>query len=226
MTISARFGPLSLLVASACLAVGGGLAANQELNVFAAGGADAATRFRALAAGDYQPGPSIFAQRQLLDSCVEAISGLYGSLRADEDRRPVLEQCLGYADAAAAQNPSTSYAWYVGALAASELDDIAGFESRILRSQATAPNEQWLAQLRVGLVEDRYAEASEPVRAGETTDLRLLVASNQGIASVSRRYVADPQFRQRITDIVESMPEADQARFVSTIRSLAASAAP
>jgi hypothetical protein len=209
---------LVLLLASVLLSLGGIVTALRELNVFAVGSPTPEGRFEALLAGDYDPGPSPLSQRLLLDTCNEAISGIYGRLQVGERRRLVLERCREAADAIVADAPSTSFAWYIGALAASALGDAEGFNARVLRSQITGPTEQWIAERRANLVEDNYAAADAEVLARHQRELRLLVASQRGISSIARRYVNDPGFRERVTQIVETMSEADQRRFVSSVR--------
>jgi hypothetical protein len=212
---------IALIVGAGLLAGGGAMTAVQELNPFAAGGTTAASRFAALAEGAYVPGPSLLAKRLLLDTCLEAVVGAYGRLQAASDRRPVLEHCLNYADIIVGEAPSYALGWYVGALAAAEMDDVPGFNARLRNAQITGPAEQWVAELRVRLLEDHMDETADDVRARHESDLRLLVASRRGIASIAERYVRDPAFRERIGAIVETMPEADQARFVATVRSAA-----
>jgi hypothetical protein len=217
-----RFGLFSVLAAAAMLACAGAVTAFDELGVFRVGGITPASRFAALAADHYRPAASTLSKTLLLETCAEAISSTYGRLQRAEARHAVAENCLKQADAITAAAPSLSYGWYVGAMAAARLGDQAGFNARLLRSQITGPAEQWIVEQRAGLVEDNFAVADAEVRTRHDGDLRLLVTSVRGIASISGRYVREPEFRERITAIVETMPEADQARFVTQVRSSAA----
>lgn len=210
-------GLLGVLALGLLLAAGGAVTAYQEVNPFAAGGTSAPGRFAALAGDEYRPAPSLLSKRLLLDACVEAISGAYGRLQAGEDRRRVLESCRRHADQITAEAPSYSYGWYVGARAAAELGDKAGLNMRLRNAQITGPTEQWVAELRVALAEDHYAAVTPEVRSRHDADLRLLVTSRRGIDTIAARYVADPDFRARITAVVEAMPEDDQARFVGRV---------
>lgn len=226
MRQNGRLGLITILAGSLVLAAAGAVTAYQEFDVFAAGGLGPADRFVALQRGTYRAAPSILAKQLVLDACAEGIRGVYGLMQAGEDRRGVLEHCRTEADAIAAEAPSYAYAHYIGALATAGLDDKDGFNARILRSQITGPNEQWVAELRAALVEDQFATAAPEVIARHDADLRLLVGSARGIASISRRYVRQPDFRERIIAIVETMPEVDQAKFVSRVRQAAAQVAP
>ena len=123
-------------------------------------------------------------------------------------------------DGIAREVPAYAYAHYVGALAAAGLGDKDGFNHRIRAAQITGANEQWVAELRVGLVEDHLADVTADVAAHHEADLRLLAGSSRGVASISSRYVRQPDFRDRITTIVETMSEAEQERFVALVRYL------
>jgi len=226
MSQSGRLGLIAVLASGLLIGAAGAVTAYQEFDVFAAGGLGPADRFAALRHGDYHDAPSILAKRLVLDACVEATNGVYGIMQAAADRTEMLEHCRDEADRIAAEVPAYAYAHYVGALAAARLGDTEGFNSRILRSQVTGANEQWVAEQRVALVEGQFDIATLEVLARHDADLRLLVASNRGIDSISRRYVERPDFRERITAIVETMPPEDQSRFLSRVRRAAAQVKP
>lgn len=226
MRQSGRLGLITVLAGSLVLAAAGAVTAYQEFGVFAAGGLGPADRFAALQRGTYHQAPSLLGKWLVLDACVEAIGGTYGRMQPGDSRQAVLEHCRSEAAAIARETPSAAYAHYVGALAAARLGDKAGFNASMLQAQVTGPNEQWIAELRVGLVEDQLADATPEVAARHAEDLRLLVASGRGVASISRRYVRQPEFRERITAIVETMSEAEQARFVALVGRAAAQVAP
>lgn len=222
MNMMRRLALLLLVAATALCGAAGAATAWREFGAFANGGTSPQSRFAALAAGELQPALSPLSERLLLDACQEALRGLYGRLRPTKARTAVATHCLGAADAIAGRAPGHAYAAYVAARAAAALGDRAGAEARLLRSHIAGPMEQWVAELRVDLVEPGYAAAGEALRRRHADDLALLVRSRRGIAAVSHRYVADPGFRARITDIVEALPEEDQARFVATVRRAAA----
>jgi len=225
MKTCSRFEIGMVLAVAAPLVVGGVATSFAELNVFSAGSPTVEGRFAALEAGSYRAGPSILSKQLLLETCNEAIAGVYGRLQPTQERTIVLDRCRSYADGVVDQSPSLSFGWYVGALAAASLGDMAGFNARILRSQRTGPSEQWVAELRVRLVETNFGSADQAVLDRHAQDLRLLVRSPRGIASIAQRYVGDPSFRERVTQIVETMSETDQRRFVDTVRRAAAGAA-
>ena len=87
-------------------------------------------------------------------------------------------------------------------------------------SQATGKASQWVAEQRVALAEYYREHLDERVLAGNDADLEMLVRSQRGIGSIATRYVNDPAFRERITAIVETMPEDIQRRFIGVLRYL------
>lgn len=226
MRHSGRLGLITLFAGSAMLAAAGAVTAYQEFEVFATGGLGPADRFAALEQRAYHDAPSLLAKRLVLDACVEAIAGLYGRMQGTQSRSAVLEHCRREADGIAREVPGYAYAHYVGALGSIGLGDSAGFNQRIRAAQVTGVNEQWIAELRVGLVEDHLADVTPEIAAHHAEDLRLLAGSARGVASISSRYVREPDFRERITAIVETLPEAEQQRFVTVVGQAAARRAP
>ena len=207
----------AILFLSLALVAAGAWAGVREASPYFSSGIEDAERFGALADKVPTPGLSIASERLVLDNCVRTISSLYARLQPGSRKAEVSSHCLAAADAIVRQNPSSSYAWYVGALASGLTGDPAGMNARLLKSQQTGPTEQWIAELRVPLAEDHLAELAPDVRAHHDRDLRMLVASSRGIASIAGRYVNQADFRERIAAIVEAMPEADQRRFVSRV---------
>lgn len=207
----------AILFLSLALLGAGAWVGFREASPYFTSGIEDTERYAALAERAPAPGPSIASERLILDNCVRAISSTYGRLQSSTKKAEVNGNCLKAADAAVRVNPSSSYAWYVGALTSALNGDAAGMNMRLLRSQQTGPSEQWIAELRVPLAEDHLAELTPEARANHDRDLKMLVASVRGIASIAGRYVDDTGFRERITAIVETMPEADQRRFVSQV---------
>lgn len=207
----------TIMVLSLALVGAGTWVGFREASPYFNNGIEDVERFSSLANKEPSPGPSIASGRLVLDNCVYTVSSVYARLQPAARKAGAIDNCLKAADAITRSNPSSSYAWYVGALTAGMAGDITGMNERLLKSQLTGPTEQWIAELRVPLAEDHLAELAPDVRANHDRDLRMLVASTRGIASIAGRYVAEAHFRDRITAIVETMSEADQRRFVSKV---------
>lgn len=210
-----------MIVACLALSAGGAYLAYSEARSYLAGGVLPHERFDALSARAEVIGFSNASKKLVLDNCFEGIVGIYARTRDRTRRAIIAAECLSVADAVVATTPVYSYAWYVGALAAAQVRDADGLATRLRQSQVTGPTEQWIAELRVGLVEDHRVELPPDVLALNDKDLAILVLSSRGIASIAARYVRDPSFRDRITTITETLPPQDQQRFLDQVRRVA-----
>ena len=93
--------------------------------------------------------------------------------------------------------------------------------ARYVQSAKTGRTEQWVASLRVGLSEAHRQQLDAAALATSDRDLALLATSRSGVALIAYRYVNEPDFRERITAIVEALPGEDQENFLSRVRQLA-----
>lgn len=213
--------PAAILPVAACLALLGAWVVVQESRLYFVNGATSVSRVVALPDGEAAPGLSNLTTQATLLDCATALSqmrSLEMRYHTDPEREAIPPRCLTIADDAVAAAPTNSYAWFVAAASAAAIGDWAAFNDRMAHSQVTGPTEQWIAQQRVEVVEDHYDKATPEVLAQHDADLHMLVASAAGIESIARRYVSVPGFRERITAIVETMPQSDQRRFISVVR--------
>ena len=178
-------------------------------------------RFEFLERGSVGQSLSIRGQRLLLSDCLEAMGGVTGMAQPSERRVAMLNECQSFAIKATASTPSFALAWYIGAFASAELKQFSSFNLQLAGAQKTARNEQWLAQLRVNLAENYRDFLNSETLEGNDADLKLLVQSRIGVASIATRYVDKKEFRERITEIVESLSEEEQIRFVAYVRNAA-----
>jgi hypothetical protein len=220
----ARFAPLLLL--GLALGIVGGTASlmvSEAAPYLAVAGTEAA-RFQALADGALQPGPSVVSKKLVLDECYTASKSLYGKVQPTARRGQMLESCRAIATEITASTPSFGYGWYVMALLAAEQHDRPGLNAALARAQATAPNEGWLGELRIGLAAEHLAELDPAVREGNDRDLTMLVLSVEGVAAVARLYVERPELREHITSLVEALDDDTQRRFLRAVRQATAAA--
>ena len=183
-------------------------------------GRDDLSRARGLADKDAIPGLAIATQRQVLNTCYR----LYYFrpqfdflLLPDEERRTIAMSCERLAGAAGEQNPFFSFAFMVRAFAAADLDHVDVLNDSIVRSQAAAPNEQWIAIPRVQIAADRVADLSDEALAAHQQDLRLLASNYIGTGVLAKRYAADEDFRERIVSVVETMAPVQQRTFLRRV---------
>ena len=96
-----------------------------------------------------------------------------------------------------------------------ERDD---FNAALRQSQLTGPNEQWIARFRVNLAETYFSQLDAKTVESEAADLKLLASSERGVELIAQRYIANPDFRARITAIVENMPQDRQIVFLRNVK--------
>jgi len=192
-----------------------------EIKPFLGGHTSPATRFNDLETYHNGINLSIFANKKALNNCLEVLASPTGMAQPTNRRIAALSSCQKLALNITNSMPTYAYAWYIAAHASAELRQFEAFNSYILKAQNTAPNEQWLAILRVNLVENNWEHLNSKVVISQNKDLILLIKSKNGIKSIVARYIDRPSFRERITFLVETSPQEDQKRFINVVRATA-----
>ena len=154
-----------------------------------------------------------------IDGCLRAVTSIKGRLLYGEGQTQLFESCEGVTTEITKASPRNAYAWYFQAYLALQNGAVEEFNGAILKSYEFGPTEQWTAELRVPLVERGLASLNARALMGHQNDLGLLVQSRRGISSIARRYVRDPEFRARLTDVAETLPQTAQQRFLRTLKS-------
>lgn len=158
------------------------------------------------------------ANQYWINGCLRAITSIEGRLLYGENRTDLLASCGEVASDITTSSPRNSYAWFLQAYLAHQNGAEETFNTALLKSYEHGPTEQWVAELRVPLAERGHALLNTETRLGHQKDLALLVESRRGIGSIARRYVRDQDFRDRITYVVETMPQSAQQRFLGTLK--------
>jgi len=153
-----------------------------------------------------------------LSDCIQRLDSLYWRTRPGKEREMLASACDELATRAVAAMPSFSFAWFAGASAASALGDIDQMNLSLLRSELTGPSEQWIAEARVDLSEAHRKDLDAGAARAEDADLKILAQGQSGIGSIVRRYLSDPEFRPRITSLIETLPATVQQHFLDTIQ--------
>lgn len=168
------------------------------------------------------PTLSYYGHKRLMLECAQSMTGLWYSVADQGQREMLAKSCLRYALEYTDSTPIDSFGWLIAARASFTLNDIDGMNRYLAYSKAAGPNEQWIAAHRVELWEAARSSLSQDNQARANSDLALMVTSLTGIKAVAQRYISDSDFRDRITEIVEKLPERDQRRFISNVRRAAA----
>jgi len=154
-----------------------------------------------------------------VDGCLRAVTSIEGRLLYDEARALLHGSCQDVISSITEAAPNNAYAWYFQAYLALSNGSEDEFNAALLNSYEFGPAEQWIAELRVPMAERGMASLDAQALNGHLNDLGLLVQSRRGIKSIARRYVRDPDFRGRLTDVVETLPQSAQQRFLRTLKS-------
>jgi len=216
--MSSFFNGLVLIVTALILGSSGAYLVAREMAPFEFSFAPRSEIFDRLVSEPAPVPPSIFGTNVALEICDETMSRLSFQLAPTARKSAVANSCLETAEQALSEAPSLSYGHFVASIAHFALDNSGAARDALERSQSLGPNEQWIAERRVSLAEIHYDALDDYVRAGHLADLALLAQSRRGIRSIAARYVASPDFRERVTAVVETLPVEIQRRFVSIVR--------
>jgi hypothetical protein len=155
---------------------------------------------------------------RVVQDCGALVFSLEIMLRDLQDRQVLIKSCLDRADAATSAAPTLAFAWTGGAALAGEASDAERYRRELTQSYSVAPSEQWLAEMRVGIIEQNPTLADGGTRDIENHDLALLVVSPHGIKSIAQRYALQPDFRKRVVAVVEGLGQVDQKRFLDEVK--------
>ncbi len=161
---------------------------------------------------------SIQADYAALDACLRVAGSVQSLLSPSVERQTLAQACQAIAKSIAKASPQNAYAWFTLAYFSQVIGQQEAMTRALERSYLTGPNEQWIAEQRVLLAEKMLPALSSAALSGHMLDLALLVQSRRGIGAIAQRYVSDPSFRARITDIVEGLSNDDQRRFLATLQ--------
>lgn len=177
-----------------------------------------ADRFDKISNSEIPEAYSLRSERIVLNACRRAITATFAKLQPTVLRNRVSRNCAELSGRIGRAEPSASYAHYVRSLALFEQRDIAGFNLAFSLSWKTGPNEGWIAKRRFTLGERGLDMLDTPASVMHARDVALLVSSQRGLPLVAKSYVGEPASRDRLTAIVETLPEQVQRRFLSAVR--------
>lgn len=146
------------------------------------------------------------------------MTSVEGRLLPTPRRASVLKSCRAQTNRITQLAPTNSLAWFTRSLTASIEGDLNELNHSLAMSRRTGANEQWIAELRVGLAEEQFNVLTRQNLDGHQRDLELLVRSQRGIKTIARRYLTNDNFKRRIISLVEKMDKESQHRFVGRIR--------
>jgi hypothetical protein len=206
------------MVCCLLIAAASGYGLRRELAPFTAKPIEQALTPSAFADEDFGYGLSSYSKTLVMKDCFRIVLAYSDIDMIDEATRDVVSKCANRASEIVATTPTDSFAWLVRAAASVRLLARDDFNAALRQSQLTGPNEQWIARFRVNLAETYFPQLSAETVKSEAADLKLLASSERGVKLIAERYIANPDFRARITAIVETMPQDRQIVFLRNVQ--------
>lgn len=163
-------------------------------------------------------GTSSYSKEIIMKDCLQGLIVL-GRVEMFDIKNAVLAEKCRLRSAYVVENtPTDSFAWAVNALSSALLGKTELLNTALVASQRVGPNEQWIARRRVEIAEMFLASLDTTALTAHDRDLTLLAGSYRGVRYLARRYVTNPDFRSRITTVVEKLPAEQQRMFLANIR--------
>jgi len=211
---------LVLITFGALLAIGGAVAMRLELTPYTTNRDTDSSRLLELANAGTGYGLSDSSRQAPLTDCRENMLSLMARLQTSHVRNSLYQNCLAVSDKLGAEQPTLSIAWLTGAIAAAQMNDSDGFNLRMARSMRAGRVEQWIAEMRIPIVENYFVWLTDEVRAGNAADMLLLTENDGGLLTLARIYVKSPSSRERITAVIEPTSEVIREKFARRVRLL------
>lgn len=212
---------LIVAIVGAALLLAGGWVMYQEASPILRGGETPLERIVLLGS---EPGPvglSPLSQRGSLMDCEQTMRSdrsLAIRYQPEGTMAAAGDTCRQIAQTISLRNPANSLAWLVEAQVAIADDDTVAFNKALARSWATAPNELWLARMRLDQGE-AHIEALDPTqRARQLQDLVVVGSDDAQVHDMANLYLSDPGFRPRMDQALEVMQAADQRMFLTIVQ--------
>jgi hypothetical protein len=211
---------LTFVSIGACFAamVVSGIAASMELRSLASAPANSTEQFYEIASGGETIGLSSYTKKYVLNGCMYGMTSLQSQVRSNQDVAAFAHQCALLAGRIVASMPTNAYGWLVLAQAGAKTGNVDFLNRGLEQSFLTGRNEQWLAELRVGISEGNRQNLKATVIRNNDTDLTLLASNWAGIQSIASQYAGNPGFRDRAVNIVTKMPAHLQRRFLDLVK--------
>lgn len=163
--------------------------------------------------------PTSFRARvEQMSLCSRLPQGILANLLSNGTRDRFAQSCLTRADDILQDTPGLSVAHLAKATAEVELDQPAEAAKNLILSQATAPNEGWLALLRLRIALDLAEAGHDAVLGAAATDILVLLHDHQRLASLAAEFDKRDSQRDWMTSVIEQAPGDRQAAFLSAMR--------
>jgi hypothetical protein len=210
-----------LVLAGVMLAGGGAAVMHLENEAYRAGGITSIDRAAAWTRADVSPGLSTPTIKLTMLDCINALNSPRSLLMRYQDtatQGAIPVTCRTLAETVTMHEPTFAYAWYAAALASARMEDWAAMNAALLRSEMASPTQSWIALERMSMIEDYFGHLDADGRLATKRDVALLVGGPGSLARIARIYVKEEGFRDLATEVVATLPDRAQRRFISEVR--------
>ncbi len=154
--------------------------------------------------------------------CYAALTSVYARVAQSAVRAALFDHCDALADTIVREEPLNAFAFLVKAIVAGERNDAGALNAAMAPAYDAAPYEGWLSRMRVFVGELYYDQLDEAGRARHGADLAVTLGMKLGLPQVAATYVSNPERRDGIVTVVETLDPTVQAGFVSEVQRLLA----
>ncbi|QPH55840.1 hypothetical protein [Pontivivens ytuae] len=176
------------------------------------------TRMDAILSGSLPVGLSLDARKRILNLCETTLAHDGSWSRGPDARLALLRECDRTARRILVRNPMDGFAWLAIGDVAFQSGRADAMFAALGQSRAVAPGELWIASRRVRIGEQMLGWMDGEARAGHEADLLVVAQTPRGAWSLAHRYVSEPEFRERLVALVETLPQDDQIRFLRNVQ--------
>lgn len=167
-----------------------------------------------------RPAASVEGLYERFAACDAALTELITLLQPKDKRAEVAMACLSLADEVLGSAPTFSFAHLIKGVSLREMGQKAQARAALLLSEMTGGGNVQYAQRRAAIwVDDFNALNAEEFAALQRDMLRLSFAP-AGMTWLAGQYAQDLALRPAITGAINSLPEGQQAAFLSAVRRL------
>ena len=167
-----------------------------------------------------QPVASVEGVYERFATCDGALTELITLLQPKDQRAQVAVACLSLADEVLRSAPTFSFAHLIKAMSLRELGQNAQARAALLLSEMTGGGNVQYAQRRAAIWIAELSALSEEDSAALQRDFLRLSIAPVGVTWLAGQYAQNTALRPVITGTINSLPEGQQAAFLSAVRRL------
>ncbi|MCP5037659.1 MAG: hypothetical protein GY945_08675 [Rhodobacteraceae bacterium] len=164
------------------------------------------------------PALSLHARINQMGKCTRLQQSILAGLYPQIARQNIAHSCNARADAILERTPTLAIAHLAKAVSLFKLGELARAFEGLERAALTAPNEGWIATLRVTLALNLAREGEAGALEIVKPDIILLLGAPHLVDNLVSIYRLWPDYQEWLVSVIELAPNPDQKRFVEALR--------